>query len=154
MSDPKLIKEFLDEKYQSYNHRSFIENDPISIPHLFTKKEDIEIAGFLAATIAWGNRKSIIKNAQQLMSWMDHQPHAFILNHSKKELKPFEKFVHRTFNGKDCVFFIESLKNIYKKAGGMEAAFISSIKDSEFYLKHNIINFPDQIFRNGTFKSF
>ena len=86
------IKDFLDESYLKYNSRSFIENDPISIPHQFTKKEDIEIAAFLAATIAWGNRKSIITNATRLMMWMDNSPTQFILNHSKKELKPFEKF--------------------------------------------------------------
>jgi len=135
------IKEFLDESHLKYNNKLFIENDPICIPHLFSKKEDIEIAGFLAATIAWGNRKSIITNATKLMNWMDNKPHEFILNYSKKELKPFEKFVHRTFNGKDCLFFIESLKNIYTKHKGLEAAFKSKTNDSDFNLKHNIVNF-------------
>jgi len=132
------IKDFLEESFLKYNNKSFIENDPISIPHLFTKKEDIEISAFLAATIAWGNRKSIIKNAGKLMALMDNSPHAFILNHSKKELKPFENFVHRTFNGRDCVFFIESLKNIYKNKSGLESAFSSNDKNS---VKSRIINF-------------
>lgn len=135
------IRDFLDESYLKYNHRGFIENDPVSIPHLFNKKEDIEIAAFLAATIAWGNRKSIITNAQKLMTWMDHAPYDFILNHSKAELKPFESFVHRTFNGKDCVFFIQSLKNIYANHNGLEVAFKKVNGDPGAGLKENIVNF-------------
>jgi uncharacterized protein (TIGR02757 family) len=135
-----MIKDYLDESYLKYNALSFIANDPVSVPHLFSKKEDIEIAGFLAATIAWGNRKSIINNALKLMDWMDHSPHDFILNHSKKDLKPFEKFVHRTFNGGDCLFFIKSLKNIYEKHGGLEAAF-SDPESDEHSLKKRIVNF-------------
>ncbi len=98
------IKEFLDEKAFLYNNKSFIETDPIQIPHLFTKKEDIEIAGFLAATIAWGQRKSIINNAKQLVTWMDMSPHEFIVGAKAKDLVVFKKFVHRTFNAEDCVF--------------------------------------------------
>jgi uncharacterized protein (TIGR02757 family) len=135
------IKDLLDERYLKYNNRSFIENDPISIPHQFTKKEDIEIAAFLSATIAWGNRKSIINNATKLMTWMDNAPHAFILDHSKKELKPFEKFVHRTFNGKDCIFFLQSLKNIYTNYNGLEAAFKNKIDPFDQNLKYNIVSF-------------
>jgi len=135
------IKDLLDEKHLKYNNRSFIENDPISIPHLFTKKEDIEIAALLAATIAWGNRKSIITNANKLMQWMDHAPHDFILNHSKKELKPFETFVHRTFNGTDCIFFLNSLKNIYTNNKDLEAAFKNTITKNDLNLKHNIVSF-------------
>jgi uncharacterized protein (TIGR02757 family) len=142
--DILLVKDFLDESYLKYNSCAFIENDPVSIPHLFSKKEDIEIAGFLAATIAWGNRKSIINNALKLMNWMDGAPHTFILNHSKKELKPFEKFVHRTFNGSDCLFFIRSLKNIYENHGGLEKTF-NADSAGEFRLKQRIINFR-QIF--------
>lgn len=135
------IKDFLDECYLKYNNKAFIENDPICIPHLFSKKEDIEIAAFLSATIAWGNRKSIITNATKLMNWMDNEPHQFILNHSKKDLKPFEKFVHRTFNGEDCLFFLNSLKNIYSSHKGLEAVFANKKKDDDFNLKFNIINF-------------
>jgi uncharacterized protein (TIGR02757 family) len=117
------MKDFLEEAHDKYNRRDFIANDPISIPHLFSKKEDIEIAGFLTAIIAWGNRRSIIKNATSLMEMMDHSPHDFIISHSAKELKILEKFVHRTFNGKDLIFFICSLKNIYLKEGGLEKVF-------------------------------
>ncbi len=135
------IKSFLDEKLLLFNNRSFIETDPIQIPHLFTKKEDIEIAAFLAATIAWGQRKTIINNAQKLMLWMDNAPHDFILNHSAKELAPFKKFVHRTFNGVDCVFFIKSLQNIYLKHGGLESAFAKSLKKNDENIKNSIVGF-------------
>ncbi|MBA3681889.1 MAG: TIGR02757 family protein [Bacteroidetes bacterium] len=135
------IKDFLDESYLKYNNRTFIESDPVSVPHLFTKKEDIEIAAFLSATIAWGNRKSIITNANKLMQWMDHAPHDFILDHSKKELKTFEKFVHRTFNGTDCIFFLNSLKNIYSNHNGLEAAFKNKIESGDLNLKHKIVSF-------------
>lgn len=138
------IKDFLDESYLKYNHRNFIESDPVSIPHLFSKKEDIEIAALLSATIAWGNRKSIITNAHKLMDWMDHAPHDFILNHSKAGLKPFENFVHRTFNGKDCIFFLQSLKNIYKNHKGLEAVFAAGIDpqtEPALRLKDSIVHF-------------
>jgi uncharacterized protein (TIGR02757 family) len=132
------IKDLLDEKVVYYNQRPFIEQDPISIPHLFTKKEDREIAGFLAATIAWGNRRSILNNAMRLMNWMDMNPHDFILNHSEKDTVPFKSFVHRTFNGTDCLFFIRSLQNIYKKHGGLEAAFDAGPRSD---LKEKIMRF-------------
>lgn len=141
------IKEFLDESYLKYNNKQFIENDPICIPHRFTKKEDIEIAGLLASTIAWGNRKSIINNACKLMQWMDNEPYGFVTSCSKKELKPFESFVHRTFNGKDCVFFIEALRNIYTNHGGLENAFRSTTHTSpNFPLKEKIIHFRNLFF--------
>lgn len=136
----KNIKEFLDEYYLRYNAASFIENDPILIPHRFEKKEDIEIAGFLTATIAWGNRKAIIANALKLMTWMDDAPHEFLLNHSVNELKTFDRFVHRTFNGKDCRFFISSLKNLYLNHQGLEAAFSRAEAPD---LKYNIAGFRE-----------
>ena len=118
------IKSFLDYKADIYENENFIEEDPISIPHLFSKKEDIEISGFITATISWGQRKTIIKNARQIMEMMDLSPFDFIKNHSKMDLKPLSRFVHRTFNGTDLVFFILSLKNIYKNHGGLEKLFI------------------------------
>lgn len=135
------IKQFLDESYFKYNRPNFIENDPVCIPHRFSKKEDIEIAGFLAATIAWGNRKSIIKNADSLMTLMDNDPYAFTINHSKSELKTLQKFVHRTFNGHDTQFFIQSLKHIYKTHGGLEAVFKCNSTDISSSLKERIISF-------------
>ena len=114
------VKEFLDEKVDEYNQVSFIEDDPVGIPHLFSKKEDVEIIGFLVATIAWGNRKSIIKNSKKLVNIMGNQPHEFILNYSKNDQL---QFVHRTFNKIDLDFFFRSLQNIYLKKGGLEKVF-------------------------------
>jgi uncharacterized protein (TIGR02757 family) len=124
------LKDFLEEKHCQYNRPEFIESDPVSIPHLFSKKEDIEISGFLAATIAWGNRKMIVRNAKRLVELMDYSPFDFIKNFSDKDLKPFENFVHRTFNGIDCIYFLESLRNIYQNHNGLEAVFSKEIKNT------------------------
>ena len=117
------LKAFLDEKVELYNHPNFIESDPIQIPHLFTQKEDIEIAGFLAATIAWGNRKMINRNAQKMMELMGNSPYDFVMSHSEEDLERLSTFVHRTFNGQDFIGFIKSLQNIYLKHSGLEAVF-------------------------------
>ena len=116
--------EFLESKYDIYNRPGFIEDDPVSIPHNFTIKEDIEISGFLAATIAWGNRKMILRNANRLMQMMDYSPYDFIMNFSESDLKPFESFVHRTFNGTDCIYFLKAMRYIYTEKGGLEKAFL------------------------------
>ena len=97
------LKEFLDEKVELYNKPNFIESDPIQIPHLYSAKEDIEIAGFLASTIAWGNRKMIINNAKKMMDFMGNSPYDFVMSHSESQLEPLESFVHRTFNGTDFI---------------------------------------------------
>ena len=117
------LQSFLDEKVTQYNTRDFIDSDPVQIPHLFTQKEDIEIAGFLAATIAWGNRKMIIKNAHRMMELMGNSPYDFVLSHQEKDLKDLESFVHRTFNGQDFIVFIKGLQHIYQKHNGLEAVF-------------------------------
>lgn len=95
------------------NLPAFIEGDPVQIPRQFSKKEDIEIVGFLTATIAWGQRKTIMNNANKLVDLMDGDPHNFILNHKSRDLKAFENFVHRTFNATDLLYFIHKLKHIY-----------------------------------------
>jgi len=139
------IKNTLDKYYEQFNCIDFIENDPISIAHKFTRKEDIEIAGFLSATLAWGNRKAIIKSGNQLISWMDNSPYDFIRNSTENDLRPFEDFKYRTFNGIDCLFFLKSLKNIYTKHGGLEPVFTSAYtKDSS--IKDAIINFRKVFF--------
>ena len=117
------IKSFLDFKADLYENENFIENDPISIPHLFKKKEDIEISAFITSTISWGLRKTILKNAKKIMEMMDFSPFEFVNNHSNADLIPLSRFVHRTFNGIDLVFFIKSLKNIYINHGGLENLF-------------------------------
>jgi uncharacterized protein (TIGR02757 family) len=118
------LKEFLEEKYDKYNRIDFIGSDPVSIPHQFTKKEDIEIAGFLAATIAWGQRITIINNANKLMRLMNNSPYEFIMNAKEKDYKRFEDFKHRTFNGIDIIFFLKSLQHIYRQHGGLQNAFL------------------------------
>lgn len=120
---PSELRGFLEEKVNQYNRIDFIDSDPISIPHQFTKKEDIEIAGFLAATIAWGQRITIINNANKLMKLMDNSPFDFVMNATEKDFKRFSDFKHRTFNGIDTVFFLRSLQNIYQHHGGLQNAF-------------------------------
>ncbi len=117
------LKEFLDEKVEFYNRPSFIESDPISIPHLFTKKQDIEISGFLAATIAWGNRKMILRNACRIMEILEHSPYEFIMNSNNNEIEAVGSFVHRTFNTTDLIYFLKALQNIYRHKGGLESIF-------------------------------
>lgn len=117
------LKDFLNSKVEQYNHPRFIESDPIQVPHLFSKKEDIEIAGFLTATIAWGNRKSIINNAHKMMQLLDNAPHDFVINHQESDLEKLLPFVHRTFNGDDFIQFVQSLQHIYKTHQGLEHLF-------------------------------
>lgn len=117
------IKVFLEEKVQQYESFDFIEVDPILIPHQFSQKEDIEISGFLAATIAWGNRKSIINNAQKMMALMDQAPYDFIINHKENDLQRFDGFVHRTFNADDLRYFIKAIRHIYQEYQGLEQLF-------------------------------
>ncbi|UMB54554.1 TIGR02757 family protein [Lutibacter sp. A64] len=119
----KELKEFLDIKVVEYNNPKFIESDPIQIPHKFTLKEDIEIAGFLTATIAWGNRKMIIKNAEKMMELLGNSPYDFILNYKQHHLDSFDGFVHRTFNSLDAVYFVKALQHIYKNHNGLESVF-------------------------------
>lgn len=130
------IYQLLEMKYDEFNRASFIESDPISIPHLFTRKEDIEIAAFLSATIAWGQRKTIINNARKLVELMDMEPYAFILHHELKDLNRFSLFKHRTFNGVDACFFIESLKNIYQQHGGLENVFAIKKENMQHSIHH------------------
>jgi len=126
------LKEFLDEKVELYNRPAFIESDPISIPHQFTKKQDIEIAGFLAATIAWGNRKMILRNANRMIELLDGSPYDFIVNHREKDLARMEGFVHRTFNSVDLIYFLKALQNIYRNKGGLENIFNTHKTEESF----------------------
>jgi uncharacterized protein (TIGR02757 family) len=123
MLNQSELKEFLDEKVELYNNPNFIESDPIQIPHQYTLKEDIEISGFLASTIAWGNRKMIINNSKKMMDLMGNSPYDFVMYSNENDLNRLENFVHRTFNGQDFVGFIKSLKNIYENHGGLESIF-------------------------------
>ncbi|NQU55300.1 MAG: TIGR02757 family protein [Bacteroidetes bacterium] len=142
------LKDFLDEKVKKFNRPFFIETDPIQVPRKFTLKGDIEIAGFLTATIAWGNRTSIIKNAEKLMSLMGNQPHDFILNASNSEINRMEHFVHRTFNGNDCIYFIHSLKNIYRNHGGLQTVFENGFQN-ELSVKSSLSYFYEIFFETS-----
>jgi uncharacterized protein (TIGR02757 family) len=126
--DRVQLLEFLETYALKYNRVEFIENDPIQIPHRFTKKEDIEIAGFLAASIAWGQRPVIIRNANRLMEMMDFAPADFVTNCTDSDLQIFNSFKHRTFQAVDMQFFIKSLQNIYQNNGGLEKAFEKGFK--------------------------
>lgn len=135
------LTDFLESKVELYNNPEFIDSDPIQVPHQFSKKEDIEIAGFLTATISWGNRKSIINNSKKLMSLLDNAPYDFVMEHSETDLKRLLPFVHRTFNGHDLLQFIKSLNHIYTNHNGMEAVFIKhaeekSLQQSIHFFKH------------------
>lgn len=138
------LQEFLNEKAYQYENTDFIDSDPIQIPHSFSKKEDIEISGFLASTIAWGNRKMIINNAKKMMDLMGNSPYDFVINHQKADLENCNEFVHRTFNANDFKFFIQSLKNIYKNHSGLEEAL--KIKDLSDNYKTSIANFKELFF--------
>lgn len=143
------LKEFLDFKVKQYNRTQFIESDPISIPHRFSLKEDIEIAGFLAATIAWGNRKGIVKSGHRMMEILGNSPYDFIINHKLKDLDKLDGFVHRTFNSTDLIFFIKSLKNIYLNHSGIEKIFFDyatpeSLQPAIHHFKNTFFSVPHQ----------
>lgn len=123
------LKEFLDEKVEEFNRPEFIESDPIQVAKAFSEKENIEIAGFLTATIAWGNRTAIIMNAKRMMELLDNQPHDFILDASIKELRSLSNFVHRTFNGDDLIYFMYSLRNIYRNHNGLQGVIETGFKN-------------------------
>ena len=117
------LKDFLDKKVDQYNQPFFIKDDPVCIPHLFSKKHDIEIAGFFAAVFAWGNRTTIINKSKELLQLMEMQPHEFCLNHDQKGLKRLTGFKHRTFNDTDLLYFVEFFKHHYGKHKSLEPAF-------------------------------
>ena len=142
------LKDFLDEKVLKYNQPFFIETDPIQVPKNFSGKENIEIAAFLTATIAWGNRLSIIKNATKLMTLMENQPHEFVVNASNSEIRNLSHFVHRTFNGGDCVYFMQSLRNIYQNHNGLQAVFETGFR-KENQVKSALTGFYKLFFEIG-----
>ena len=131
---PDTIKSFLEEKYLLYNRPAFIGTDPIQIPALFTTKENIEIAGFLSATIAWGQRPTIIRNGLQLMNYMEGDPINFLLNTPVESWSDLSFFKHRTFNSIDCLYFLKSLRNIYLHHAGLEKVFTDGFqKDNTIF---------------------
>ncbi|MBL7950198.1 MAG: TIGR02757 family protein [Flavobacteriales bacterium] len=122
------LKPLLDEAYERHAHPGFIHADPIHIPKGFADRRDAELIGFLVATIAWGQRKTIIANARTLVRLMDEAPHDFVTNASDTELERLQRFVHRTFNGTDLGYFIRALRHLYTTYGGLEEAFMPAAR--------------------------
>lgn len=125
----RQVKELLDEHVALYNRPAFIEDDPISIPHLFTRLQDIEISGLFAAVLAWGQRKTIVRKCSELIERMDGVPHEFVLHHQTPDLKRLETFVHRTFNGTDVLYFVAFLRWFYERNESLEQAFAVGPED-------------------------
>lgn len=146
------LYDLLTEKAWQYNNTSFIETDPISIPHRFKEKQDIEIAGFFAATLAWGQRVTIINKCNALLGMMDNKPYDFMLHHQLNDLKPFTKFKHRTFNATDALYFIERLSTYYRAHTSLEEAFIQNLNltqlavADEFLIEQALIQFNKMFF--------
>ncbi len=133
----------LESKYLQYNQIGFIENDPICIPHMFSKKQDIEIAGFWAAILAWGQRKTIINKCKELFLLMDNAPHDFILHHRDSDLKAFENFKHRTFNYTDTLYFLHFFQKYYRQHPSLESAFVGSGKLNAVNTESALIRFQE-----------
>lgn len=134
------LKDFLDSKVIQYNTIDFIEADPISVPHRYSLKEDVEIAGFLASTIAWGNRKMITKNGHRMMDLLGNSPFDFVMNHNEWQLERLDGFVHRTFNSDDFKYFINALKHIYTNKGGLENIFTQNQTETSLQPAIHIFN--------------
>jgi uncharacterized protein (TIGR02757 family) len=140
------LKDFLDTKVEKFNKPDFIANDPISIPHLFLRKQDIEIMGFWAAMLAWGQRKTIISKSKELIRLMDGTPYDFVKNHTESDLKPFLKFKHRTFNDLDTLYFLSFFKDFYQKHDSLENAFLPFDSDNYPNIENHLIHFQKQFF--------
>lgn len=146
MTSNASLKAFLIKKAAEYNQPSFIKDDPISIPHLFTKQQDIEIAGFFASIFAWGNRTTIINKSKELMKLMDMAPHQFILESDPGKLKQLEGFKHRTFNATDLFYFIEFLHQHYSSHKSLEAAFLKGMGPHDQTVEQALRGFYDYFF--------
>jgi len=142
----KNLQSFLEEKVIQYNRPGFIVHDPISIPHMFSKKQDIEIAGFFAAILAWGQRKTILKKCKDLMDLMENSPYEFILHHQDTDLKPFVFFKHRTFNDVDTLYFIHFLSWFYKSHSSLEEAFLGTQNEDPNSMESMLIHFQNLFF--------
>ncbi len=140
------FKNWMDTLVSEYNSLEFIEKDPVSIPHCYSSNYDIEIAGFLAATLSWGNRTTIIRKCRELMERMDNSPYQFIIGHKPSDLKQLEGFVHRTFNDTDLLYFVHRLKRFYREEGSIENAFTRKRTDFSVSLAGYLSDFRDQFF--------
>jgi uncharacterized protein (TIGR02757 family) len=143
---PTAVVELLNYKYEQYNRPNFIANDPVSIPHQFQKKQDIEIMGFWAAVLAWGQRKTIIQKCQDLVTRMDGTPHDFVLNYTESDLKRFLGFKHRTFNDTDTLYFLLFFQEYYRSHDSLEDAFLIGFSASLPNVESSLINFHNRFF--------
>jgi len=142
------LKGFLDQKADVYNRPAFIKSDPIQVPHQYSEARDMEIAAFLTASIAWGQKATIISNARKLLSWMPGGPYEFLMAARDEDLERFFPFVHRTFNGLDCMYFLKSLQHIYRHKGGLRTVFETAYAQSGD-LKFSIIQFRKVFFEHA-----
>lgn len=140
------MKTFLQEKATEFNHPNFITKDPISLPHRFTKLQDIEIIGFWVAMLAWGNRTSIIRSGEKLIALMDNAPHDFIVHHKEKDRAKFLSFKHRTFQPLDTLYFLEFLQYYYKNNHSLETAFSQHLKPTDETIENALIGFHNLFF--------
>ena len=142
----KKLKDFLNKKVDEYNQPFFIVPDPICVPHLFTKKQDVEIAGFFAAIFAWGNRTTIINKSKELMQLMDNAPHQFCLQHTDNDLKKLLNFKHRTFNPTDLLYFIAFFKHHFSNNNSLETAFTKFMKKKDETIENGLNGFYNYFF--------
>lgn len=145
MTDEKL-RALLEEKTAQYNRPEFIQDDPIAIPHRYSRPQDIEITAFWAAVLAWGQRKTILNKARELFGMMDHAPYDFIINHSEEDLKPFLAFKHRTFNATDTLYFIEFFRHFYRENDSLEVAFTEGMQGGDETVEGGLIRFHELFF--------
>jgi len=143
---PEALYELLERKYEEFNSASFIDGDPVGVPHRFSKKQDIEIMALWTAVLSWGNRKSIITSASRLADWMDNAPHDFVLSHSERDLQKFLHFVHRTFNATDALYFIEFFKHYYRQHESLEDAFLTGVSKKSANLEAGLTGFHELFF--------
>lgn len=140
------LQEFLDQKSDQYNNSQFVSEDPISIPHRFSRLQDIEISGFFAAILSWGRRDTIVNNSRKLMDLMGNAPYDFILHHTEKDLKPFLSFTHRTFNATDLLFFVGALQEYYSTFVSLESAFSTHLQPGDKNVRRALVGFQEIIF--------
>ena len=146
MHDLHTLKDFLDQKRIQYNQAAFIDTDPICIPHSYRKQQDIEIAGFWAAVLAWGQRKTIISKCKALLAMMDHAPHDFVLHHEPQDLAPLLSFKHRTFSATDTLYFVRFLRHYYQRHTTLEDAFWQGMNTPNATMAHGLIHFHSLFF--------
>ena len=153
IAEQERLKDYLEGLVDRFNREEFITADPISVPHRFSRKEDIEIAGFFAAVLAWGQRKTILNKMQELLERMDAAPGDFVRNHSEADLRRLEGFVHRTFNDTDLLYFIHFLKGVYRDGGSLEQAFFPAPDSRPDAVFHALVSFRNRFAASPFFPS-